>query len=579
MTTIVTRTGKGSALTWVEADANFTNLETAIETRILLVSDYGAVGDGVTDDTAALQACAAAAAALGGCTIMLGNNKTYKVWPSGTGSTIFDLTGSRGITVEGNGSTISAGSVSAAAPYVFLLDDVWNFACRNLQYTQSYTTLDSANGGMLFVVQNGSRNILLENISMTYGRSGLTVLGSPTVSGGRSQNIRLHNGYFHTVYYPMNFQFSGDNFTGEVKTFNCGRTYFPYNVRNHNVKIESQQGGPHDDVLLKVYAGPTSSYNRLENIKIDYWTDGKYAGSNNSGADQGIIAIEAQQIDSTSTPAYFSNIDITLRIEAVASPTFASGVIFRKTTSAGAADTTARGHLFQGITIRGQVLSWGNATQDVIRLFPTAPGYNWTGDIATNIKVENFYSAGSGAQNAITINGQCFNANYGLILSNILTDQLITRSNWATTKAFEAVNVVSGSFTASTGLTAYTPSWTGSTSNPTIGNGTISGFYTRTGDRVKGWVEVLVGSTTVNGVGDQRFSLPFTAASGIGVQLGNATVLDSGTRWYVGTSYINTGGVSYATMIVNDAALTFASPITPATNDTFRIEFDYIAAA
>ena len=94
MSVIVTRAGKGAPLSWIEADANFTNLNldkveetelastigssmvgylpdgtgtviTTVQSKLresVSVKDFGAVGDGITDDTAAFNLAAAAGA-------------------------------------------------------------------------------------------------------------------------------------------------------------------------------------------------------------------------------------------------------------------------------------------------------------------------------------------------------------------------------------------------------------------------------------------------------------------------------------------------------------------------------------
>jgi len=72
------------------------------------VADYGAIGDGVTDDMAAIRAAVTDARNAGGGIIRFDGTKTYR--PTGaTNSTVeclFDLYGARDIKIEGNGATM-----------------------------------------------------------------------------------------------------------------------------------------------------------------------------------------------------------------------------------------------------------------------------------------------------------------------------------------------------------------------------------------------------------------------------------------------------------------------------------------
>ena len=85
-----------------------------------------------------------------------------------------------------------------------------------------------------------------------------------------------------------------------------------------------------------------------------------------------------------------------------------------------------------------------------------------------------------------------------------------------------------------TAWTTYTPTWTAATTNPTLGNGTLTGAYKQIGKTVFVRVKLSWGSTTTGGSGDWRFSLPVTAASADGIQF-PCTMLDNGVNWYEGT--------------------------------------------
>jgi hypothetical protein len=60
----------------------------------------------------------------------------------------------------------------------------------------------------------------------------------------------------------------------------------------------------------------------------------------------------------------------------------------------------------------------------------------------------------------------------------------------------------------------YSPTWTAATTNPVIGNGSISGRYQVVDKMVIGFFKILMGSTTTFGSGEYRVSPPLAHASG-----------------------------------------------------------------
>ncbi|MET9517044.1 hypothetical protein [Streptomyces sp. NPDC002994] len=61
--------------------------------------------------------------------------------------------------------------------------------------------------------------------------------------------------------------------------------------------------------------------------------------------------------------------------------------------------------------------------------------------------------------------------------------------------------------------TSFTPTWTGATTNPSLGNGTLVGRYMKIGRTCKVSMILTIGSTSTFGSGNLRLSLPFTGAS------------------------------------------------------------------
>jgi hypothetical protein len=129
-----------------------------------------------------------------------------------------------------------------------------------------------------------------------------------------------------------------------------------------------------------------------------------------------------------------------------------------------------------------------------------------------------------------------------------------------------------------TAWTSYTPTWTASTTNPTIGNGSITGNYKQIGKTV--WFRILItdGSTTSEGSGNYSVSLPVAPITGsIFTFMGSA---GTGTFLIYG---ISTAGSTtlplYAqTSTTTTARMTPTYPTNIGTGDTISISGTYEVA-
>lgn len=129
--------------------------------------------------------------------------------------------------------------------------------------------------------------------------------------------------------------------------------------------------------------------------------------------------------------------------------------------------------------------------------------------------------------------------------------------------------------------TAYTPAWTASTSNPTLGDGTLQGRYIQVGKLVVVFISFTFGSTSSFGVGNHYFSLPFEAqSSGGGLFDGMARFRDTGAANYyriagVSTTLSSTNITLFTSLTGNDNNWTPTSPFSMGAGDNLVIQLMY----
>jgi hypothetical protein len=287
-----------------------------IEGAAFNVLDFGAIGDGTTDDTVAIQAAAAALQANGGGTLYFPPG-TYVVFSSTTGN-LCAFSGLDGVSCIGYGATIEVNLskvITTSEGIFFRFDN-----CKNITvdgFTTNGPTLDvgqSAVKGYEFVrCVNGCRNISMPNNYIKNMISGLIcskLYADP--DSMRSQNITIGNLTVENCWYGINGQFSGDFLTvASLRSNKVHRGVFFYgasfltikywskdpqavdclfstedgtfvtDVKLHYISVGDSINCQSQEKILLRYIGPTAGTFRDIDINVD---DFRGAGGDNGGA-------------------------------------------------------------------------------------------------------------------------------------------------------------------------------------------------------------------------------------------------------------------------------------------------------
>ena len=131
--------------------------------------------------------------------------------------------------------------------------------------------------------------------------------------------------------------------------------------------------------------------------------------------------------------------------------------------------------------------------------------------------------------------------------------------------------------------TTYTPQWTSSQTNPTIGNSVVQGRYRLLGKTVDFYIRLTIGSTAdATGAGTFYFSLPLPispSTMAAWIPLGGATLQDvSASNRYV-RSAVTTGDTNHIALSDDTGTLvTQTVPVSVASSDIITITGTYETA-
>jgi hypothetical protein len=325
---------------------------------VVKAAPFGAKGDGVTDDTAAVRLAEAALEAAGGGTLL---------YPPGT--YIFSTVGLFQIRVPvanatfqpedqnhqyhvllqnvsnvkwlGYGAKLKSTTTNSGE--MFMLDGVRNFEIEGIEI-ESPTAKDGA-GAVTVAGMNGfgitsqtrdAYNFRFTNVTATNIYTAIYCFGDPA-SAFRVRGVTISNLRHNQGIYSLACHDNGDDvFVRGLQSINALREFFIYGVDGHDGEVYSEGGFGGFGAIIKAYDRDCT------NIKYKLRTKKNISAANVDLASQHAPAVQA-------TPKRLINVEVEVNNQGTTAPAAVSFSYYRDNTPT----ATSANNLFTGITLAG----------------------------------------------------------------------------------------------------------------------------------------------------------------------------------------------------------------------------------